>query len=91
MFHHLLILTILLRTPFCVYFYRGTFVSVDVALHYLQFIVIFFVISTCMQVGLGLCVLTCLSVHIHILYEHMPLCHRGKGGCIHLSQSIFWR
>lgn len=33
---------------------------------------------TCMQVGLSLCVLMC--VHIHILYVHMALCHREKGG-----------
>lgn len=31
-------------------------------------------------VSLSLCAYMCLSVPIHILYEHMPLCHREKGG-----------
>ncbi len=66
-------------------------VYVCVALQYTVYVLFFLSIPdvhshtviphNCMQVLLCLCMLIhVFSVHVHILYVHMPLCHREKGG-----------
>lgn len=62
----------------CTYLWRITAHYIHTVLFYLCLMCTAIQYHTCMQVGLCLCVLMC--VHIHILYVHMPLCHREKGG-----------